>query len=233
MSEIGSGYTGGDYLSSDFYNDTVPSHDKSKVDSPSGNKNRVKADHVNDLGAEVVGIATRIGAGARGSQTDIKARLDRGQNSYGDPGGRRQTLGYDTFDAALKNNGSVIVAGIVEGEPGKTETVNQVEFGLVNNVEIRLPHNHKIDWNKTDNSDVKMFEGISKTDFYLDGGEFDMNSTGAAAENSTDTGILLAAKRSLLRITGSSLWDRARAAKRTLQLLFLRDRPLERGVHDM
>lgn len=192
MSEIGSGHTDGDYLNSDFYNDTVASHDKSKTDSPDSNKSKVKAAHVNDLAAEVVGVEKRIGAGVRGSQTDLKARLDHGQNNAGDPGGIRQTIGYTTLDAALKDDGAAMAAGVVQGEPGHTETLSQVQHDLDDDIEISLPRNYKIDWTKNDSTaGVKVFSAISKNRIRFNGGEIDQNATGAAEEHESDAGIFI------------------------------------------
>jgi parallel beta-helix repeat protein len=194
--EIGSGYSSGDYLNSDVYNDAVPAHNKPKTDSPSANKNEVKSAHVNDLGAEIVGLATRMGAGFRGSQETLRERLERSQNEAGDVSGARHTIGFDSLTAALKNNGASVVSGMVVGEPGKTQAMENETCLLGESaLHLTMPVDYKLDYKLTTwqtwpappgspggyNGGFMVF--YDKEDIVIEGGEWDGNSAEALDDN--------------------------------------------------
>jgi parallel beta-helix repeat protein len=197
--ELGSDYTsGGDYTQADFWNGEVPTSNIAKVDSPSANKSRVRAAHVNDLGAEVVAIARRLGAAARGSQDSVEDRLGQGLDSYGNPGGIRHTLGFDTLLATVNNDTAAAVAGQVQGQPGVTESMDIVsaatEIYPESGTRINLPPNYKIDRTKTSGATGTgrmIFRLDNKTDFILDGGELDGNAAVNGYYGEYDMGVAL------------------------------------------
>jgi polygalacturonase len=138
----------------------------------------VKAADINDVAAEIVGTQKVLGAGAKGSQSTVEARLDQGIDSAGNPGGVRQTIGFASLDACIKNNTIAAVSGKIQGEPGHTESLNQIQFVLESDTEIKFPAGYKIDWTKTTAGvGVNVFQILNKTNIIIDGGEIDQNGS--------------------------------------------------------
>lgn len=185
MSEIGTGYTDGDYESSDFYNGDVASHDVSVSDETTGQKNRIRAKTINDLAAEIVGIETRLGSAVYGDKSTLKARLAMAIETDGSVFGVRCTRGFSDLEACLKNDTGSFVAGVIVGEAGATESLDLTDddnyYSLVSNTHLIMPRDWTLSRTRTadaseDPQAAPIFYASGKDDISIDGGIFEGNA---------------------------------------------------------
>lgn len=139
MSELGSG-------SGSTFPNTLDTNSILEYDASSSNKTRARADVVNDLADAIVNIETNIGTGAKGTYSDIAARLSGTVNTkycvrkmqVTGTTGSPQTVSYadltaisgDTIPTTLTSPLVLIVGQYQSRGAYKTETEGTTSFKI-------------------------------------------------------------------------------------------------------